>query len=586
MSLNQDAAITGDKLQLTSNTASQNGSAWLTTKQYVASGFSTDFNLGFNNPVGGGADGIAFSVQNTSQGASRSGDGETGPSSQALTVSFNSWNGGNGSSSLISVISNGTTLASYATSYDLSGHTSVPVRVSYTPGDLDVYFDINGDSVLQPNELIFDSLNVSLNSAQAQAVDADGKAWVGFTSRTGGAAEVHTVNSWTVVTENKVGPTLTLGGANTYTGPTNVNSARLIVAGSTAAGSPVSISNGSTLGGSGVVAGSVTVQSGGSVAPGVSTGILTTNGNFTLSPGAALNIDIAGTGSAAGTDYDQVRITGSNRTVTLTGATLVVGATVEPSFGTAYRIIDNTSTTNVVGTFAGLPEGAYVGTNFGTFQISYVGGTGNDVTLTLVLTTEVSLDGSGNLVIADLATGGQDDNLTIQSDTANSRFIITDMTHTLGITGTIAGATLTNNAHTIMVPFSSVSGNVLVDTRAGNDSLTIDLSLGNFSKTVTYDGGSQTTGDSLSLVGGGPFATVTHGLTGAASGTIDVTGNSRFSYANVEPLADRLTATNRVFNFQGARRRLPSPTARPPTARRPSTRRSACRSRSRARSAC
>ena len=280
-------------------------------------------------------------------------------------------------------------------------------------------------------------------------------------------------------------------------------------------------------------------------------GILTMDSNYTLEPGSTLNIEIVGTGSSAGTDYDQVRITGSNRTVTLTGATLVVGATVEPSFGTTYRIIDNTSSTNIVGTFAELPPGAYLGTQFGTFQISYVGGTGNDVTLTLVLTTEVRLDGSGNLVITDVATGGQNDNLTIQSDTANSRFIITDMTHTLGIVGTIAGAILSNNAHTVTVPFSSVSGNILIDTRTGNDSLTIDLSLGNFSKTVTYDGGSQTTGDSLALVGGGPFATVTHGLTGAASGTIDVTGNSRFSYGNVEPLADRLTAANRAFNFQG-----------------------------------
>ena len=54
--------------------------------------------------------------------------------------------------------------------------------------------------MLQPNELIFDSLNVTLNAAQA--VDADGKAWVGFSSRTGGAAEFHNVNSWTMATGN------------------------------------------------------------------------------------------------------------------------------------------------------------------------------------------------------------------------------------------------------------------------------------------------------------------------------------------------------------------------------------------------
>lgn len=72
--------------------------------------------------------------------------------------------------------------------------------------------------------------------------------------------------------------------------------------------------------------------------------------------------------------------------VTLTGGMLTVDTSAYiPFVGAVMRIIDNTSGSPVTGTFAGLVEGATVTstTNAGsTFIISYVGGTGNDVTLT------------------------------------------------------------------------------------------------------------------------------------------------------------------------------------------------------------
>ena len=104
-------------------------------------------------------------------------------------------------------------------------------------------------------------------------------------------------------------------------------------------------------------------------------------------------------------------------------------------------------------------------------------------------TTELRLDGSGNLVVTDIASGGQHDTLTIKSDTTNSRFIISDPNRVLGVAGTITGAVVSGDSHTVTVPFSSVPGNMWVNTRGGNDSLTVDFSAGNFGKTVTYDGG-------------------------------------------------------------------------------------------------
>ncbi len=53
-----------------------------------------------------------------------------------------------------------------------------------------------------------------------------------------------------------------------------------------------------------------------------------------------------------------------------------------PAVGSAFTLIQNDGNDAVVGTFAGLPQGATLSLGGMTFQISYVGGTGNDVVLT------------------------------------------------------------------------------------------------------------------------------------------------------------------------------------------------------------
>src|SRR5439155_951846 len=159
----------------------------------------------------------------------------------------------------------------------------------------------------------------------------------------------------------------------------------------------------------------------------------------------------------------------------------------------------------VVGTFNGLPEGTTVTINSVNFRLTYHGGDGNDIVLTTAAAadTYVTLVG-GNLTITDI-NSVSDDTLTIQSDTANSRFIISDPNHTL--TTDIPGAT-GNLTNTIYVPFSAVTGSSInVFTLDGNDSLTLDYALGNFSKLVNDDAGTGT--DTLNLIGG-TFASVTH----------------------------------------------------------------------------
>jgi autotransporter-associated beta strand protein len=87
-----------------------------------------------------------------------------------------------------------------------------------------------------------------------------------------------------------------LTAANTYTGNTTVSSGTLLVNGSTSTGA-VTV-NGGTLGGTGTIGGAVTVNSGGTLAPGAGIGTLTISGNLTLNAGSTNAFEVDGTGPA------------------------------------------------------------------------------------------------------------------------------------------------------------------------------------------------------------------------------------------------------------------------------------------------
>ncbi len=175
---------------------------------------------------------------------------------------------------------------------------------------------------------------------------------------------------------------LTLTGINTYTGTTTVNGGTLLVDGSIA--STTTVNTGATLGGTGEITAPVTIASGGTLSPAGSsaTGILGTN-NLLLSTGGTFGVQV--NGGTAGTDYDQVDVTG---TVSLNGALLSALGTIALTPGQVITLIANDSNDAVVGTFAGLAEGAVVPINGINFVISYVGGDGNEVTLTAPLVND------------------------------------------------------------------------------------------------------------------------------------------------------------------------------------------------------
>ncbi len=140
----------------------------------------------------------------------------------------------------------------------------------------------------------------------------------------------------------------------------------------------VTIQSGGTLQGTGSIAPdcTLTVETGGVLAPGHSPGCLA-SGNLILS--GTFQTELASTTACTG--YDQLQVTG---TVTLTNATLTPSLLngFVPKAGDSFTLIQNDAADPVTGTFTNLPEGSTLTIANSVFKISYVGGDGNDVTLT------------------------------------------------------------------------------------------------------------------------------------------------------------------------------------------------------------
>ena len=122
--------------------------------------------------------------------------------------------------------------------------------------------------------------------------------------------------------------TLTLSGANTYSGPTTLSAGTLLIT-NTCAGPGTITCNGGTLGGTGTVAGVVKVNSGATISPGVG-GIatFTINNNLTLSSGSTYLVDIGNS------TCDKINVFGVD---TLNNPTLQLNLTNAPLAGQTFE---------------------------------------------------------------------------------------------------------------------------------------------------------------------------------------------------------------------------------------------------------
>ncbi|MDF1754557.1 MAG: autotransporter-associated beta strand repeat-containing protein, partial [Verrucomicrobiales bacterium] len=232
-------------------------------------------------------------------------------------------------------------------------------------------------------------------------------------SRTGSEADPVTVQG---------GHTVTFMGGNTYVQNTVVtgNSTLLLenVSGSGTGTGDVTVESGSTLGGSGSASGTVTIE--GALAPGdplVNNGVGALSlADLNFAAGSSFNVQIDADGSTvAGSGNDVLNVSGEvalgDGEVTLNVASLgMVPAGNHP----VYQIINNTSGT-ISGYFkdgAGnaLTEGATLTVGATDYSISYKGGDGNDVVISVgnvrPLSIETTSTGDGNDVDLESITRG------------------------------------------------------------------------------------------------------------------------------------------------------------------------------------
>ena len=196
--------------------------------------------------------------------------------------------------------------------------------------------------------------------------------------------------------------TLTLAGANTYTGPTAVSIGTLVVTGSI--GGVANIGAGATLGGTGSVR---DVAASGNVAPGLVgsvPGLLTAEGTVNFGLGSLFVVDLNGLGAATG--YDQLKLGSTAGTMLVTGGQITLNLGFTPSIGDSFTVVDNAGAAPIGGAFDNLPDGGsffvFSGDQPLEFQANYEGGDGNDLVLSVI-----PEPGTALLLLAGLALVGQ-----------------------------------------------------------------------------------------------------------------------------------------------------------------------------------
>jgi autotransporter-associated beta strand protein len=231
------------------------------------------------------------------------------------------------------------------------------------------------------------------------SIEGDGLVFLGGVNLTVGANNLSTTFSGLMQDGGVSGGTggsltkagrgrLSLTNANIYTGGTTITNGTLLVRNITgsATGTGAVRVNAGTLGGTGKITGAVTVGTG------TSSGAILSPGNSATKPGT-LTVNNTLTFNSLSTYQcvlNRTRAKASEATalgVTITSNvpfTFVDTGTGTLATGTVFTVINNTSANPISGTFSNLSDGSVFTSNGNNFQASYTGGTGNDLTLTVV----------------------------------------------------------------------------------------------------------------------------------------------------------------------------------------------------------
>jgi autotransporter-associated beta strand protein len=258
-------------------------------------------------------------------------------------------------------------------------------KISFQVGDGGTArIEVFGDGNLDISEHPLPGLTIG-------SLEGDGLVFLGANKLTVGANSLSTTFAGLLQDTGslaKIGSgTLTLSGANSYTGGTSIDGGFLLVGNTSGSGTgsgTVQAMTG-TLGGNGIISGSVTIGTGhgagAGLGPGknsVTPGTLTIKRKLTLMRDATYKVTLNSDQLVA----DKVTARG----VKIRGAQITfldLGANVLP-LGTVFTVISNTAATPITGTFSNLPDGSLITVGSNTFQANYKGGDGNDLTLTVV----------------------------------------------------------------------------------------------------------------------------------------------------------------------------------------------------------
>lgn len=254
---------------------------------------------------------------------------------------------------------------------DISQMTAEGVRVGFLESKSGVGNGVVGGTVVLGNKKLTVGANNLTTLFYGQITD--GPSASGGSLRKVGSGNLHLIS------------------ANTYTGGTvieegSINAGRSSSGSSTGSG-PVQV-NGGALAGDGVVGGSVTIgglgTTGAYLEPNYThdqgTNSLTIEGALTLAANSIYHVHYFGTGGNDTVDADGITIDASAQ------IELIPSDPRMSTVGKVFTLLNNTSDTPISGTFANMPDGAIFFQRGNTLEVSYEGGDGNDLTLTVLKT--------------------------------------------------------------------------------------------------------------------------------------------------------------------------------------------------------
>ena len=414
------------------------------------------------------------------------------------------------------------------------------------------------------------------NSASAMVFDTNGQ------SVTFGAIDNSNANG---LTKNGSG-TLTLSGANTYTGATTVNAGTLSVVGSVAS-SAIAVNNGGALSGNGTT-GAITIASGGSINPGSGVGTINTGG-VTLNAGGAYNWQLFDASGTAGSGWDLLSSTGaltlngltqsSNFTINLLTAQNQAGAAGPASvfnntqsytwrlaeFGSAISgfnadlfSLNATGFQNSSGTFSLNATGNFLNLVYTTTltSLSYTAGTGNWSTAanwtpngTPTSANALTINGNGGTSTNDLLSTVQ--SLAIASSAGSYTIAGSGNGSTITLNGGIANSSSNNQTISMGINLGDnqvfqSDGNLLLSGALGTSNRTLTVTgAGNvaITNTISGNGAIVKAGEgTLTLNGSNTYT----GATTVTAGTLTLNGGLNNSSVTVSGGLLNQTATGTI----------------------------------------